>query len=36
VLGAMHNKKKCPYCDYENNSGNVAIHIKRKHNNEPN
>lgn len=31
-LAAMHKKVKCPFCEYENNAGNVAQHIKRKHN----
>lgn len=30
-LTAMHKKKKCPHCDYENNGGNLAIHIRKKH-----
>lgn len=33
-LTAIHKKKKCPYCEYANNAGNLAIHIKRKHPNE--
>jgi hypothetical protein len=33
-VGAMHKKKKCLYCDYENNAGNVAIHMKKVHNND--
>ena len=30
-LSVIHKKIKCPYCDYENNAGNVKLHIKRKH-----
>jgi regulator of replication initiation timing len=30
-LSAMHKKVKCSHCDYENNPGNVAIHLKKKH-----
>jgi hypothetical protein len=30
-LNAMHKKIKCPHCDFENNAGNVAIHIRKKH-----
>lgn len=30
-LSAIHKKKKCPHCEYENNAGNVAIHIKKHH-----
>lgn len=30
-LNAMHKKKKCPFCDFENNAGNVAIHIRKHH-----
>lgn len=30
-LNAIHKKKKCPHCEYENNAGNVAIHIKKHH-----
>lgn len=30
-LSAIHKKKICPHCEYENNAGNVAIHIKKHH-----
>jgi len=30
-LNAIHKMKKCPHCEFENNVGNVALHIKRKH-----
>lgn len=30
-LSAIHKKIKCPHCDYENNAGNIKLHIKRKH-----
>lgn len=30
-LSVIHKKKKCPYCQYENNAGNIAIHIKKYH-----
>lgn len=30
-LSAIHKKKKCPHCEYENNAGNIAIHIKKYH-----
>jgi hypothetical protein len=33
-LNAMHKKIKCPHCEYENNAGNVKLHIKRKHSND--
>ena len=31
-LNAIHKKRKCPHCEYENNAGNIKLHIKRKHN----
>jgi len=27
----IHAKKKCPYCDHENNPANLARHIKKQH-----
>lgn len=30
-LSAIHMKKKCAYCEYENNSGNLTMHIKKYH-----
>lgn len=27
----FQKRVKCPMCDYENNAGNVAIHIRKKH-----
>ena len=31
-LSALHSKKKCPYCEYTSNAGNVTQHVRRKHN----
>jgi hypothetical protein len=30
-LAALHQKKKCPYCDHTNNAPNLARHIKKQH-----
>ena len=31
TLKRLHKKVKCSFCDYENNAGNLAIHIKKNH-----
>lgn len=31
VLGAIHKKVTCPYCDLETNTGNMARHMKARH-----
>ena len=30
-LNGIHKKIKCPYCDHENNSGNLKRHIMKQH-----